>query len=155
MTKQNIVDEIDIDGLDDVESTTVGIVEKQWDYPGIGYNVRDGQLYLDSEKVDEIELTVFAAARESTRYAIHGVLWEVEGKKLTLAATDGRRLALGHGALLGEGAASPSHAIVPPKALSLFTRLPAEEGAVSPGRGHCRLATPSSPGTPQPEPEVA
>ncbi len=76
-----------------------------------------------------IELTVFAAARESTRYAIHGVLWEVEGKKLTLAATDGRRLALGHGALLEDGAASPSQAIVPPKALSLFTRLPAEEGA--------------------------
>ncbi len=40
-----------------------------------------------------IEQCLFAAAKESTRYAINGVLWEVEGKKLTLIATDGRRLA--------------------------------------------------------------
>lgn len=38
--------------------------------------------------------TVFAAARDPTRYAISGVLWEREDKKLTLVATDGRRLSL-------------------------------------------------------------
>ncbi|MHC4459987.1 MAG: DNA polymerase III subunit beta [Planctomycetota bacterium] len=36
---------------------------------------------------------LFAAARESSRYAINGVLWEIKGKKLLLVATDGRRLA--------------------------------------------------------------
>jgi len=36
---------------------------------------------------------LFATARESSRYAINGVLWEVKGKKLLLVATDGRRLA--------------------------------------------------------------
>ena len=36
---------------------------------------------------------LFATAKESTRYAINGVLWEIKGKKLTLVATDGRRLA--------------------------------------------------------------
>lgn len=36
---------------------------------------------------------LFAAAKESTRYALNGVLWEIKGKKLLLVATDGRRLA--------------------------------------------------------------
>ena len=33
-----------------------------------------------------VERTTFAAARESSRYAITGVLWEVNGEKLTLVA---------------------------------------------------------------------
>ncbi len=40
-----------------------------------------------------IEQCLFATAKESSRYAINGVLWEVKGKKLLLVATDGRRLA--------------------------------------------------------------
>ena len=40
-----------------------------------------------------IEQSLFAAAKESTRYALNGVLWEIKGKKLSLVATDGRRLA--------------------------------------------------------------
>jgi DNA polymerase-3 subunit beta len=40
-----------------------------------------------------IEQCLFATARESSRYAINGVLWEIKGKKLLLVATDGRRLA--------------------------------------------------------------
>lgn len=40
-----------------------------------------------------VEQVLFATAKESTRYAINGVLWEMKGKKLTLVATDGRRLA--------------------------------------------------------------
>ncbi len=40
-----------------------------------------------------IEQSLFATAKESTRYALNGVLWEVDGKKLSLVATDGRRLA--------------------------------------------------------------
>lgn len=73
-----------------------------------------------------IDLTVFAAGRESTRYAITGVLWEVEGNRLTLAATDGRRLSVAHGDLIGEGSTLNTSVIVPSKALSLFGRLPAE-----------------------------
>ncbi len=73
-----------------------------------------------------IELTVFAAARESTRYAIHGVLWEVQGKRLTLAATDGRRLSLAHGKLIEQSPAEISSVIVPAKSLLLFSHLPSE-----------------------------
>jgi len=40
-----------------------------------------------------IQQSLFATAKESSRYAINGVLWEVKGKKLLLVATDGRRLA--------------------------------------------------------------
>lgn len=76
-----------------------------------------------------MELTMFAAARESTRYAINGVQWSIEGDKLTLAATDGRRLAVAHGTLEDAGKGTYPPFIVPTKALSVFTRLPVEDGA--------------------------
>lgn len=73
-----------------------------------------------------VELTIFAAAHESTRYAINGVLWDVEGAKLTLAATDGRRLAVAHGELSGDELSGQTKAIVPSKALSILGRLSME-----------------------------
>ncbi|UCE62079.1 MAG: DNA polymerase III subunit beta [Phycisphaerales bacterium] len=76
-----------------------------------------------------IEWTVFASARESTRYAINGVLWEVEGDALTMAATDGRRLSLGRGKLDSGGLSTVPQVIVPTKASTLFARLPAEPEA--------------------------
>jgi len=63
-------------------------------YPAIAAFEGSGQIEVPLGGLQEgIELTIFAAARESTRYALNGVLWEVNGKKLTLVATDGRRLA--------------------------------------------------------------
>jgi len=76
-----------------------------------------------------IEWTAFAAARESTRYAINGVHWKIDGGKLTLAATDGRRLAVSKGVLLEGGKGHAAPIIVPTKALSLFARLPIEDSA--------------------------
>jgi len=70
-----------------------------------------------------IEWTVFASARESTRYAINGVLWEVSGKELVMAATDGRRLSVARGKLSSCRSKSIPNAIVPSKAMSLFNRL--------------------------------
>lgn len=78
-----------------------------------------------------IEWTVFAAARESTRYAINGVLWERTDKGLTLAATDGRRLAVSR-AKLSEGKPGKTpQVIVPTKALLLFSRLPGDGESVA------------------------
>lgn len=71
---------------------------------------------------DAVERTVFAAARENTRYAINGVLWQKTGKKLQLVATDGRRLALST-ASLEKASAEDMSAIVPLKPLHLLTRL--------------------------------
>ena len=73
--------------------------------------------------------TVFAAARESSRYAINGVMWEVEKDKLTLAATDGRRLSLARGTLAESVSSTIPQVIVPGKALSLLSRLPGEADA--------------------------
>ena len=73
-----------------------------------------------------IEWTAFAAARESTRYAINGVLWEVIGDELTLAATDGRRLSVGKTKIKKSHNKAIPSAIVPTKALTLFAKLPAE-----------------------------
>lgn len=69
------------------------------------------------------EWTAFAAARESTRYAINGVLWEPSAKDLVLAATDGRRLSVAKSKLHGSNTKSPHRAIVPTKTMNLFGRL--------------------------------
>jgi len=78
-----------------------------------------------------IELSVFAAAKESTRYALNGVLWEAAGKKLTLVATDGRRLAKTTVNLSTavKNKLSKERIIVPAKAMSLLDRVEAEPSA--------------------------
>ncbi|MEE9365743.1 MAG: DNA polymerase III subunit beta [Dehalococcoidales bacterium] len=72
-----------------------------------------------------IEMCVFAAARESTRYALNGILWEVSDKKLTLVATDGRRLAksvVNLGSAV-KGKLPDGRVIVPAKMMSLLDRV--------------------------------
>lgn len=73
-----------------------------------------------------VELTTFACARESTRYAINGVLWEVNDGRLTMVATDGRRLACCHGKAEVRRAEMSAHVIVPAKGLGLLTRISAD-----------------------------
>lgn len=72
-----------------------------------------------------IETTVFAAAKESTRYAINGILCEVSGKKMILVATDGRRLARSQVSLNGSASKkiSESRIIIPSKAMTLLDRV--------------------------------
>lgn len=68
--------------------------------------------------------TLFAAAKESTRYAFNGVLVLAKAKKLTLVSTDGRRLAQAKGDLVKGGDSKDGHrAIVPSKALTLIDKL--------------------------------
>jgi len=69
--------------------------------------------------------TLFAAARENSRYAINGVLMVREGKKLEMIATDGRRLAKSSVMISGDGEAS--QCIIPSKALSMIQKLAADE----------------------------
>ncbi len=79
------------------------------------------------ELQEGIEQTVFAAAKESTRYALNGILWEVTAKKLLLVATDGRRLARRKLNLVS-GPAEPGYRIiVPAKTMSLLDRIGADE----------------------------
>jgi DNA polymerase-3 subunit beta len=85
-----------------------------------------------------IAQSLFATAKESTRYAINGMLWEIKGKKLTLVATDGRRLARSRLNLAAEpskrvaeakddseakGSAVTGQMIVPAKTMSLLEKI--------------------------------
>ena len=69
-----------------------------------------------------ISQTIFATARENSRYAINGVLLEREGNKLSVVATDGRRLAMAKGSCKAAKGDNRS-AIVPTKALNMILRL--------------------------------
>jgi DNA polymerase-3 subunit beta len=76
-----------------------------------------------------IEQCLFATAKESTRYALNGVLWEIKGKKLSLIATDGRRLARSRVDLVSAPAEKIVKAkiIVPAKTMALLSRLGGED----------------------------
>jgi DNA polymerase-3 subunit beta len=82
-----------------------------------------------------VERTLLATAKENTRYALNGVLWEVEGTSLILVATDGRRLSLARGKCK-EGPEKKISAIVPSKAMHLIERC---LGDMSGGKGVVRI----------------
>jgi DNA polymerase-3 subunit beta len=69
--------------------------------------------------------TLFAAAKESSRYAFNGVLLNAKGKKVNLISTDGRRLAQANGELshVGKHEKDGVKAIIPAKALTLIDKL--------------------------------
>lgn len=71
-----------------------------------------------------IKRTVFATDTESTRYALGGVLMEFGADKLTMAATDSRRLAVVSTTSSAIGTIEPRaiQPVVPAKALSLIER---------------------------------
>ncbi len=76
-----------------------------------------------------IEQSLFATARESSRYAINGVLWEIKGKKILLVATDGRRLARCRANLASapSGKIAAAKMIVPAKTMSLLDKISADD----------------------------
>ncbi|TAJ16989.1 MAG: hypothetical protein EPO68_10175, partial [Planctomycetota bacterium] len=69
-----------------------------------------------------VHRTIFAAAKEQGRYAMHGVLIELAEDAIKFVATDGRRLALTKSPL-DTRSMPPRRAIVPTKGLSLFSRV--------------------------------
>jgi len=68
-----------------------------WDpgeFPEIPHLPRAGGFDVAAETLREmIRKTVFAAAKEKTRYALNGVLLHIGGEAIEMVATDGRRLA--------------------------------------------------------------
>ncbi|KPJ62780.1 MAG: hypothetical protein AMS15_02775 [Planctomycetes bacterium DG_23] len=76
--------------------------------------------------VGMVRKTAFATAKESTRYALNGILFVITDHTLELAATDGRRLAVATLDLEKTEATLPP-AIVPVKALTELERLPTQE----------------------------
>ena len=89
----------------------------------------DGQADFEIEGGELKKLiheTAFAAARENSRYAINGVLFECEPGRLNVVATDGHRLALARGRCETNQDEGP-RAIVPSKALNLLLKLLGDE----------------------------
>jgi DNA polymerase-3 subunit beta len=76
-----------------------------------------------------IAKVLFATARESSRYAINGVLWQIKDKKLVLVATDGRRLARCRVKLASapEKDKTPDDIIVPAKTMGLLEKIGSNE----------------------------
>lgn len=99
-------------------------------YPAIpGFDGRaDIELSL-THLQEAIGQTLFSAARESTRYALNGVLWEIHGKKLSLVATDGRRLAKSTLSLDKTTKEPQGKVIVPSKMMSLLEKIPVSDKA--------------------------
>lgn len=73
---------------------------------------------------DMIRKTIFAAATENPRYAVTGILWELEDNLARLVATDGRRLAVIEGPATAHGGheTKGQTLVVPTKAMSLLER---------------------------------
>lgn len=71
-----------------------------------------------------IRRTVFATDVESTRYALNGLLVELEGNRMSLIGTDGRRLAVMRGTATTVSGHSTKDftPVVPTKAMSLIDR---------------------------------
>lgn len=73
---------------------------------------------------DMIRRTIFATDPESSRYALGGILFEFGTDKLSLVATDSRRLALMHAPMTTQGKAVPpaTSPVIPSKTMSLLER---------------------------------
>lgn len=78
-----------------------------------------------------IRRTAFAAdKKDSTRFALSGVLWEAEGKAARLVATDSKRLAVceGPATLYGPAEAAKASHLVPAKTMQLLERNLTDDG---------------------------
>jgi len=84
-----------------------------------------GTLSVTAEALGQlIGRTIFSTSKETSRYAINGVLLKRTGKKVEMVATDGRRLALARATLESAPAGADSvSCIIPTKALHIVQRL--------------------------------
>jgi DNA polymerase III subunit beta len=100
--------------------------QKATDFPPIPDFEGDADVQLPGGALKQlISQTLFAAAKESTRYAFNGVLVVLKAKKISLVSTDGRRLAMAKGDLAAGDKLDKDgkKAIIPAKALQLIDKL--------------------------------
>src|SRR5881227_3500791 len=88
---------------------------------------------------DGLRKTAYAISRDETRYVLNGILCSFKENKLTLVATDGRRLALVD-LELEFPRSQEVEIIVPTKAVSELQRLLGEEGDVKMTVGENQIA---------------
>ncbi len=94
------------------------------DFPALPEFGGEADFQIDAGVLNQlIQQTLYATARENSRYAINGVLMERDGNKLCVVATDGHRLALAKGEFKPSKGEGSQTAIVPTKALNVLNRL--------------------------------
>ncbi len=92
------------------------------DFPVIDTELKGEKLFLDAGVLrDALRVTLCAAARETTRYAINGMLLESDHDDVRLVATDGRRMAVVD--LLNRTDAYRGQVILPVRAVQLLIKL--------------------------------
>ena len=98
-------------------------------YPAVPGFEGTGEITIALAKLQQgIDHCLFAVAKESSRYAINGVLWIIDGKKLFLIGTDGRRLARSRVDMLSAPARKDlPDVIVPAKTMALLDRITGSE----------------------------
>lgn len=93
------------------------------DFPPVAEAPAESDFEVSAAELKRLtDWTVFAAAKESSRYAINGVLWDKKASGLSMVATDGRRLSRAVGTARSKNGAD-ARAIVPCKAMHLFERV--------------------------------
>jgi len=96
------------------------------EFPSVPEMKGDPHFRIQMEALRRLsEWTLFACARESTRYAINGVLFVVKDRLLAIA-TDGRRLSKGAGQVERVKSGDIPSVIVPTKALGLVKSFASE-----------------------------
>ena len=100
-------------------------VEDPAEFPDVA-SFQDQNYYVISGKALKtgIQRTIFATDVESTRYALGGVLMEIDSENLTLAATDSRRLSVYKTTCSANGSVSEEtgQPVIPAKAMSLIEK---------------------------------
>lgn len=100
------------------------------EFPPVAGFEEDRYFVVPAQSLRElIRRTIFATDVESTRYALGGVLMELEPEKITLAATDSRRLAVVTSSCQSQGVEDVENRtpVVPSKAMTLIERSIADE----------------------------
>lgn len=100
-------------------------VEEAADFPPIAAFEDDSYFVVAADTLRKMtKRTLFATDTESSRYALGGVLLQAAADSITLAATDGRRLAVMSGSCtqVGTEPSQNSQPVIPQKAMNLIER---------------------------------
>jgi DNA polymerase III subunit beta len=119
------------------------------EFPPLPEPKGDGDLEISAGVLKQlIAQTIFATAKEGTRYAFNGVLLTIDKQQVAMVATDGRRLAMARGDLVSvaKGKDKPK-CIVPAKSLSIVDKLLSnadETVTISLGDNQASFSTPDA-----------
>ncbi|HUR53218.1 MAG TPA: DNA polymerase III subunit beta, partial [Gemmataceae bacterium] len=137
--RESNADEVSLDASD--EGTKVRAGSSRFEMPGFPVDeFPDIPTFDDGGRYHEvtagvlrtmIKRTAFAAdKKDSTRFALSGVLWDAEGKNARLVATDSKRLAVceGPATLYGPAENTKASHLVPAKTIGLLERNLTDDG---------------------------